>query len=217
MTEAAARGRALRVLPGQRGPRRAGLPGQLLHGQAEGRGQGVPAHRHRRLHPLGFTSAIVLGPLTRHPRRALHRPGAARTTGAMGCGSEPSSPTTAPNTWPRDSGTTWSAKDLTHVRIPPRSPNHNSVCERFHGHHPPRVLASGLPPPALHLHPPAPGRSRCLAHDLQPPPAQNHGDYMRGRTPQERPRQLQAKTRQHDHDHQAPEVHLSPRLSVRKP
>ncbi len=24
-------------------------------------------------------------------------------------------------------------KNLTHVRIPPRSPNHNSVCERFHG------------------------------------------------------------------------------------
>ncbi|HVA04752.1 MAG TPA: hypothetical protein VMU64_13530 [Acidimicrobiales bacterium] len=25
------------------------------------------------------------------------------------------------------------AKSLTHVRIQPRSPNHNSVCERFHG------------------------------------------------------------------------------------
>ena len=37
------RRRALRVLPGHRRPRGARLPGQLLHRQAEGRGQGVPA------------------------------------------------------------------------------------------------------------------------------------------------------------------------------
>ena len=59
-------------------------------------------------------------------------------------------------------------KNLTHVRIPPRSPNHNSVCERFHG----TILQESWRP-AFHrrhfTYPPASGRSRCLAHPLQPP------------------------------------------------
>jgi transposase InsO family protein len=51
------------------------------------------------------------------------------------------------------------AEGIGHVRIPPRSPNHNAVCERFHG--------SALQEcwrPAFH-------RRR------------NRSDYMRGRTP----------------------------------
>ena len=35
---------------------------------------------------------------------------------------------------------------LVHHRIPPRSPNHNAVCERFHGTVLARVLPSALPP-----------------------------------------------------------------------
>ena len=39
------------------GPGEAGLRRQLLHRPAQGRGQGVPAQRHRRLHPLGLRLA----------------------------------------------------------------------------------------------------------------------------------------------------------------
>jgi hypothetical protein len=82
------------------------------------------------------------------------------------------------------------------------------------GHHAPRVLAPRLPSPPLHLHPPAPSRSRRLAHHLQPPPTQPR--RLHARTyPSRDPRQPQAKqgsmtTINHS-------VHLSPRLPVRKP
>ena len=46
------------------GPGRAGLHRQLLHRQAQGRGQGVPAQRHRRLHPPRLRRSR-----RRHPRR----------------------------------------------------------------------------------------------------------------------------------------------------
>ena len=62
------------------------------------------------------------------------------------------------------------AKELRHVRIPARSPNHNAVCERFQGTML-RVLAPRLPSSSLHLHPPTASRSRRLADHLQPPPA----------------------------------------------
>lgn len=44
---------------------------------------------------------------------------------------------------------------LVHHRIPPRSPNHNSVCARFHGtvlHRPARVLPTPLPPRTSRRH-----------------------------------------------------------------
>lgn len=63
-------------------------------------------------------------------------------------------------------------KGLQHVRIPPRSPNHNAVCERFQGTALQGVLAPRLPPAPVHQHPPAPGRDRRLARALPPPAPQ---------------------------------------------
>lgn len=76
------------------------------------------------------------------------------------------------------------AKGLTHVRIPARSPNHNAVVERFHG-----TILQECWRPAFHR--------RCFTslRQLQAEVdawlitynrrRRNHGDYMRGRTPQE--------------------------------
>lgn len=76
------------------------------------------------------------------------------------------------------------AKGLGHQRIPPRSPNHNSVCERFHG----TTLQEGWRP-AFHR------RHFTSVRQLQAEVdawlttyhhrRRNHGDYMRGRTPHE--------------------------------
>jgi transposase InsO family protein len=73
-------------------------------------------------------------------------------------------------------------KNLTHVRIPPRSPNHNSVCERFHG-----TILQECWRPAFHR------RHFTSIRQLQAEAdawltrynnrRKNHGDYMRGRTP----------------------------------
>lgn len=86
------------------------------------------------------------------------------------------------------------ALGLEHHRIPPRSPNHNAVCERFHG----TVLHEFYRP---HFHR---GRVDDLAlldralqawvrdyNDHRP----NHGNYMRGRTPLEVKKQLKRRTR----------------------
>ena len=105
------------------------------------------------------------------------------------------------------------ARGIRHHRIPARSPNHNAVCERFHGNHAPRVLATGLSPPALHIDPPTPGRSGRVVDHLQPPSAQPRRLHARPYSSRD-PRQPQAKqgsmtTINH-------RVHLSPRLSVRK-
>jgi transposase InsO family protein len=74
------------------------------------------------------------------------------------------------------------ARTLTHVRIPPRSPNHNSVCERFHG-----TILQECWRPAFHR------RRFTSTRQLQSEAdawlvhynhrRKNHGDYMRGRTP----------------------------------
>ena len=74
------------------------------------------------------------------------------------------------------------AKGLTHVRIPPRSPNHNAVCERFHG-----TILQECWRPAFHR------RHFTSIRQLQAEAdawlvrynhrRKNHGDYMRGRTP----------------------------------
>lgn len=90
-----------------------------------------------------------------------------------------------------DNGPEWVAKGFTarlaalgigHHRIPPRSPNHNAVCERFHG--------TGLQEcwrPAFHR------RRFTSVRQLQAEAdawlvrynrrRRNHGDFMRGRTP----------------------------------
>ena len=76
------------------------------------------------------------------------------------------------------------AKGLTHVRIPPRSPNHNAVVERFHG-----TILQECWRPAFHR------RHFTSVRQLQAEAdawlitynhrRRNHGDYIRGRTPQE--------------------------------
>ena len=81
-------------------------------------------------------------------------------------------------------GAALAAKGLTHLRIPPRSPNHNAVVERFQG-----TILDECWRPAFHR--------RCFtsARQLQAEAdawlltynhrRRNHGDYMRGRTPHE--------------------------------
>jgi transposase InsO family protein len=79
-------------------------------------------------------------------------------------------------------GAAVAAKGLTHVRIPPRSPNHNAVVERFH-----ETILQECWRPAFHR------RHFTSARQLQAEAdawlltynrrRRNHGDYMRGRTP----------------------------------
>ena len=74
------------------------------------------------------------------------------------------------------------AKGLRHERIPARSPNHNAVCERFHG-----TILQECWRPAFHR------RHFTSIRQLQAEVdswlityhhrRRNHGDYMRGRTP----------------------------------
>ena len=74
------------------------------------------------------------------------------------------------------------ARGITHVRIPPRSPNHNAVVERFH-----QTILNECWRPAFH---------RRSFHSIKQLQAEadawlatynyrrrNHGDYMRGRIP----------------------------------
>ena len=131
-TEAARRRRAVRVLPLQPSSRLPGGPRQLLHRQPQRRRQGVSADRHRRRHPLG-DHADRHRPAHRRPHDPLHRPRHAAASGASACRCAPCSPTTDPNTIAGGFRAHLAAKELEHVRIPPRSPNHNAVCERFQG------------------------------------------------------------------------------------
>ena len=76
------------------------------------------------------------------------------------------------------------AKQLHHQRIPPRSPNHNAVCERFH-----QTILQECWRPAFHR------RHFTSIRQLQAEAdswlvsyhhkRRNHGDYMRGRTPRQ--------------------------------
>ncbi len=111
VTEAAREGEPFGFCLASGGPGELRLRGQLLRGEPEGRGQGVPAHRDRRVHPLGLrghrarTGAPGPTPVRFIDQRAppLPAPG--------GDGAEPCSATTVPNTRPRSSGPTWSAKE----------------------------------------------------------------------------------------------------------
>ena len=105
-------------------------------------------------------------------------------------------------------------KGIRHHRIPTPLAQPQCRLRALPGHHAPRVLAPRLPTPSLHLHPPAPGRGRRLAHHLQPPPAQPRRLHARPH-PSRDPRQPQAKRGSMTTiNHRA---HLSPQLSVRKP
>jgi transposase InsO family protein len=83
---------------------------------------------------------------------------------------------------------------LVHYRIPPRSPNHNSVCERFHG----TVLHEFYRP---HFHRGRVDHMTLLDRSLQTwlndynQHRPNHGDYMAGRTPLEVKKELRRRVR----------------------
>jgi transposase InsO family protein len=76
------------------------------------------------------------------------------------------------------------ANGIRHERIPPRSPNHNAVCERFHG-----TALQECWRPAFHR------RRFTSVRQLQAEAdawlhryntrRRNHGDFMRGRTPRQ--------------------------------
>ena len=75
------------------------------------------------------------------------------------------------------------AKGLNHVRIPARSPNHNAVVERFY-----ETILQECWRPAFHRKRFTSARqlqaeadSYVLTYNRR---RRNHGDYMRGRTPQ---------------------------------
>jgi transposase InsO family protein len=76
------------------------------------------------------------------------------------------------------------ARGLRHERIPARSPNHNAVCERFH-----ETILQECWRPAFHRR--RFGSIRQLQAEADAwlvtytRRRRNHGDYMRGRTPQE--------------------------------
>jgi transposase InsO family protein len=83
---------------------------------------------------------------------------------------------------------------LVHHRIPPRSPNHNAVCERFHG----TVLREFYRP---HFHRGRVDNLTLLDRSLQVWTVDynhhrpNHGDYMAGRTPVQVKKQLRRRIR----------------------
>jgi transposase InsO family protein len=74
------------------------------------------------------------------------------------------------------------AKEIRHVRIPPRSPNYNAVVERFHG-----TVLQECWRPAFHRRRFASRRQLQAAADAwlvtYNHRRRNHSDYMRGRTP----------------------------------
>ena len=85
--------------------------------------------------------------------------------------------------------------ELFHHRIPPRSPNHNAVCERFHG----TILREFYRP---HFHRGRVDDIPLLDRSLQTwltdynHHRPNHSDYMAGRTPLQVKKHLQRRIRQ---------------------
>ena len=74
--------------------------------------------------------------------------------------------------------------DITHYRTPPRSPNHNAVCERFQG-----TALEECWRPAFHRRRfdrlgqlPAEIDTWLVDYNTR---RSNHSDYMQGRTPRE--------------------------------
>jgi transposase InsO family protein len=79
-------------------------------------------------------------------------------------------------------GTALAANAIRHVRIPPRSPNHNAVVERFHG-----TILQECWRPAFHRRRFTSRRQLQAAADAwlitYNHRRRNHSTYMRGRTP----------------------------------
>ena len=101
---------------------------------------------------------------------------------------------------------------LAHHRTPPRSPNHNAVCERFQGTALQECWRPALPPAPLRSTHPTARRDRLLARHLQNPPTQPVRLHARTNTPpspRHPPSQASSMTAIHT-------VHLSPQPVARK-
>lgn len=134
---------------------------------------------------VGDKTAAVAADFLTHLRRALRRIGVTMTGVLSDNG---------PEFTGRAFTTQVTAMGLTHHRIPPRSPNHNSVCERFHG----TVLREFYRP---HFHRGRVDDVRLLDRSLQTwvddynNDRPNHGEYMQGRTPRQVRKQLKRRMR----------------------
>lgn len=138
---------------------------------------------------VGDKTAHVAASFLRHVKRALRKVGITMTGVLTDNG---------PEFVGKAFQTQLQVMGLTHHRIPPRSPNHNAVCERFHG----TILTEFYRP---HFH-----RGRvddlalldrsvqawmCDYNNHRP----NHGDYMNGRTPKQVRRHVKARMRHTQH------------------
>jgi transposase InsO family protein len=191
-TDAARDREPVRVLSLQPSTRPSRRRGQLLHRQPRGRRQGVPTHRHRRRHPRAII-LIVLGTPTagRTIRFVAH---VVRCWRRLGVDVRAVLSDNGPEWTASGFGAHLTARGLEHHRIPPRSPNHNAVGERFHG-----TVLQACWRPAFRR------RRFTSIRQLQAEadawltryyhhPRRNHSHYMRGRTPADlldtsRPRQ----------------------------
>ena len=135
---------------------------------------------------VGDKTAVVAAAFLDHLKKALRRHGITLTGVLTDNG---------PEFVGKDFQTRVGELGLVHHRIPPRSPNHNSVCERFHG----TVLHEFYRP---HFHRGRVDGVELLDTSLQTWLADynqhrpNHGDYMAGRTPLEVKKELQRRLRQ---------------------
>jgi transposase InsO family protein len=135
---------------------------------------------------VGDKTATVAAGFLDHLKKALRRHGIT-LTGVLS------------DNGPEFTGKTFTARvgalGLTHHRIPPRSPNHNAVCERFHG----TVLREFYRP---HFYRGRVEDTALLDRSLQAwlvdynHHRPNHGDYMAGRTPVQVKKQLRRRIRQ---------------------
>ena len=134
---------------------------------------------------VGDKTAAVAAAFLDHLRKALRKLGITMT-GILS------------DNGPEFTGKAFTAKvnqmGLVHHRIPPRSPNHNAVCERFHG----TVLTEFFRP---HFHRGRIDDVGLLEKSLQAwirdynEHRPNHGNYMRGRTPLQVKRELKTRLR----------------------
>ena len=135
---------------------------------------------------VGDKTAAVAAGFLDHLRKALRRLGIT-LTGILS--------DNGPEFTGKDFAMKVTAMGLVHHRIPPRSPNHNAVCERFHG----TVLAEFFRP---HFHRGRVDDVALLEKSLQAwivdynEHRPNHGNYMRGRTPLQVKRELKTRLRQ---------------------
>jgi transposase InsO family protein len=135
---------------------------------------------------VGEKTAVVAAAFLDHLRKALRKHGIA-LSGVLS------------DNGPEFTGKAFKARvcelGLVHHRIPPRSPNHNAVCERFHG----TVLHEFYRP---HFHRGRVDDMKLLDRSLQAwvldynHHRPNHGDYMAGRTPLQVKKQLRRRIRQ---------------------